>query len=202
MTRMQILAKTTLTILGICAVVTLCNHYPGRYTYGREQPAIIPEILSLCAFGVLAALIVYFMIFNNTRFAKRIAGPGEIAEPRSQQLLLGKALRVGLLFAGLMLLPRSIPMMVKIPKIFFLIRPALNDIIISKSVPDILRLSYSEWFRNIYGFLRAILTLYLIYGAPRFVRWQAEHSLQQESNTEQTVAANSSSTNLERAENE
>lgn len=170
--------------------------------YRREQPAIVPEILSLSAFTVLAALAVYFMIFNNTKFSKRIAGPGEIAEPRSQQLLLGKALRVGLLFAGLMLLPRSIPMMVKIPKIFFLIRPALNDIIISKRVPDILKLSHSEWFTNIYGFLRAILALYLIYGSPRFIRWQVKHSVRQESNNQQTVTTKCSSTNSERAENE
>ena len=202
MTRMQILAKTTLTVLGIYAVATLCNQYPGAYMYRREQPAIIPEILSLSAFAVLAALAVYFIIFNNSGFSKRIAGPGEILDPRSRALWLAKSLRVGLVFAGLMLLPRSIPAMVKIPKIFFLIRPALNDIIISKSVPNILKLSYSEWLRNIYGFLRAILALYLIYGAPRFICWQVKHSARQESNIEQKVTAKCPSTNSERSEHE
>ena len=202
MTRMQILAKTTLTILGIYAVLTLWSGYPGHYMYRREPPAVIPEILSLCAVGVLGALIVYFIVFNNTRFADRIAGPGEILEPRKQLRLLGKSLRIGLVFAGLMLLPRSIPTMAKIPKVFFLIRPALNDIIISKSVPDILRLSYSEWFRNIYGFLRAILALYLIYGAPHFIRWQLKQSLHPQPDVEQTQTASSSTTNSERAESE
>jgi len=170
--------------------------------YRRERPAIVPEILSLSAFTVLAALAVYLMIFNNTKFSKRIAGPGEILRPGTQRALLVKSLRVGLVVAGLMLLPRSIPTMVKIPKIFFLIRPALNDIIVCKSVPDILRLSHSEWFTNIYGFLRAILALYLIYGAPRFIRWQVKHSVRQESNIEKTIATKCAGTNAERAENE
>lgn len=100
-----------------------------------------------------------------------------------------------------MLLPRSIPMMAKTPKIFFLIRPALNDIIISKSVPDILRLSYSEWFRNIYGFLRAILALYLIYGAPHFTRWHVKQDLHSQANSEQTEIPDSPVANSERPEN-
>ena len=202
MTRMQILAKTTLTVLGIYAVLTLCNSYPGGFMYRREQPAIVPEILSLSAFTVLAALAVCFMIFNNTKFSKRIAGPGEILRPGTQRALLVKSLRVGLVVAGLMLLPRSIPTIVEIPKIFFLIRPALNDIIVCKSVPDIVRLSHSEWFRNIHDFLRAILALYLIYGAPRFIRWQVKHSLRQEPNIEQAAPPKSSITNSERRQHE
>ena len=173
--------------------------------YRREPPAIMPEILSFSSFAALATLAVYFVIFNNTKFSGMIAGP-ELAtdepEPRKQRLLLAKSLRVGLVFVGLMLLPRSIPMMVKIPKIFFLIRPAFNDIIISKSAPGILRLSYSEWFRDIDGFLRAILALYLIYGAPHFIRWQVKHSARQESNIEQKVTAKCPSTNSERSEHE
>jgi hypothetical protein len=202
MTRMQILAKTTLTGLGIYAILALCNAYPGRYMYRREQPAIVPEILSLGSFAVLGALAVYFMISNNTAFSKRIAGPGQILDPGSQALWLAKSLRVGLVLAGLMMLPRSIPIMVKIPKIFFLIRPALNDIIISKSVPHALKLSYSEWFRNIYGLLRAILTLYLIYGAPHFTRWQVKQNRHSQTNIERIESPNSSITTPERAENE
>jgi len=202
MTRMQVLAKTALTVLGIYAIVTLWNSYPGGFMYRHEQPAVVPEILSLSTFAVLAALAVYFMIFNNTALSKRIAGPGEILDPRSQAIWLAKSLRVGLALAGLMLLPRSIPTMVKIPKIFFLIRPAVNDIIISRSVPKILRLSRSEWFRNIYGCLRAILALYLIYGAPHFIRWQVKHGLWQEPNTEQAPVPKCSITNSERPEHE
>jgi hypothetical protein len=199
---MQALAKTILTVLGIYAVLTLWNSYPAGFMYRSEQPAIVLEILSLCTFAVLAALTVYFMIINNTAFSKRIAGPGQTLDPRTQALRLAKALRVGLVLAGLMLLPRSIPTMVKIPKIFFLIRPALNDLIISKSVPKVLRVSYSQWFRNIYGLLKAILALYLIYGAPHFIRWQVRQNLHSQANIERAETDNSSVAGSERAENE
>ena len=202
MTRMQVLAKTTLTVLGVYAILTLCGHCPVGYMCRHEQSAIVPEILSLCTFAVLAALTVYFVIFKNTALSKRIAGPGEILDPRTQALWLVKSLRVGLVLAGLMLLPRSIPIMVKIPKMFFLIRPALNDIIVSKRVPNILRLSYSEWFKNIYGFLRAILAIYLIYGAPHFIRWQVKQNLCSKPNIEQTEIPKSPIANSEGAENE
>ena len=202
MTRMQVLAKTTLTVLGVYAVLTLCNAYPSRYIYRREPPAIVLEMLSLCTFAVLAAFAVYFMISNNTALSKRIAGPGEILDPGTQALWLTKSLRIGLVLAGLMLLPRSIPMIVKIPKIFFLIRPALNDIIVSKRVPNILRLSYSEWFKNIYGFLRAILAIYLIYGAPHFTRSQVRQNLHLQASIERTEITNSLTANSERTENE
>jgi hypothetical protein len=66
MTGMQILAKTTLTVLGIYAVLTLFSGYPGQYMYRREPPAIMSEILSLSCFTVLAVLVAYFMIFKNT----------------------------------------------------------------------------------------------------------------------------------------
>lgn len=199
---MQILAKTTLTVLGIYAVLTLCNSYPGRFMYIREQPFIMPEIFFLSAFIVLAALAVYFMIFNNTTFSKRIAGPGEIPEPGKQIDLLGKSLRVGLVFAGLMLLPRSIPTLIKIPKMFLLIGSAIDDIVISKRYPRMLILSYSEWLRNIFDFLKAMLAFYLICGAPHFIRCQLKHALCRKSNIDQTEIPNSSIANSERAENE
>ncbi len=183
MTKMQIFAKTVLTILGIYAVATFYYLYPGQYTSQMEESTILREIMSFCAFTALAAFVTYFMIFNNDSIAVKIAGPGEQLSQQSQTNLLSKSLRIGLVLAGLMLLPRSVPTIVKIPKIFFLIRPAVNDIIISKSVPKILRLSYAQWYRNIYEFMKTILSIYLICGAPHFIAWQVKNSLQESSSS-------------------
>jgi len=199
---MQIIAKTVLVVLGIHAVVTLYSFYPGIYVYRPEGPSIMQEVISLSFYAVLAGFIVYFAIFNNDGLSKWMAGAGEEFEPQNQAVWLVKSLRVGLVFAGLMLLSGSISTIVKIPKIFFLIRPAINDIIISKSVPSILKLSYSEWYRNIYGILKAILAFYLICGAPHYIRWQLEHTRIGEPKIEQAKLADSSISNLEREENE
>lgn len=202
MTKMQMVAKTTLTILGIYAAVTLYRFYPSRYISSAQEPSIFQEILFFSAFTIFVAFIVYSMIFNNDSLSRKMAGLGQQLHPQIQASWLVKSLHTGLVFAGLMLLPNSVPTMIKTLKIFFLIRPAINDILISKSVPNILRLSYAQWYENIYDFLKAILALYLLCGAPHFIRWQLKHSLRRESNIEQTENPNSSITNSERFKNE
>jgi amino acid transporter len=193
MTKMQIIAKTILAVLGIDAVVLLWGSYPGRYHYPDAAPVIL-QVLWLVAFAVLTVVIVYLMVFDNDYLCRQIVGPEDDSARAEQAALLAKSLRIGLVFAGLMLLPRSVPTMIKIPKLFFLVRPAVNDIIIFKRVPDILRLSGPEWFRTIYNSLRAILAIYLVCGAPHFVRWQVRHSWRAESSTNQKSTANSDAT--------
>lgn len=202
MTKMQIIAKTVITVLGIYAVLALYNSYPGMFMYRRQQPAVIPEILSLSALIVLAALAIYFLIFNNDNIANKIAGPGEQLTQQSQADLLSKSLRIGLVLTGLMLLPRSIPAIIKIPKMLLLLGSVIDDIFISKRYPRMLMLSYSEWLGNVYDFLKAMLALYLICGAPHFIRRQLKHTLCRKSNINQTEIPNLSIADSERAENE
>jgi len=128
---------------------------------------------------MLAGLVAYFMVLSNNGLASKLTGPGPPLESTTQTAWLVQSLRVGLIFTGLMLLPGSALTLVKIAKTFFLIRPALNEIIISKSTPNMLRLSYAQWYTSIYHLLKAVLAIYLICGAPHFVRWQAKHSRQE-----------------------
>ena len=179
MTKIQIIAKTALTVLGIYAVVTLYGVYPGRYVYQPDKTPILQEFALLCTFTILVGFVAYFMVFDNNRLSGKLTGPGQLLEGQTQATLLVKSLDVGLVFTGLMLLPGSAPTLVKIAKTFFLIRPALNEIIISRSTPNMLRLSYTQWYTSTYHLLKAVLTVYLICGAPHFVRWQAKHSGQQ-----------------------
>lgn len=199
---MQIVAKAVLTVLGIYAVVTLYRFYPSRYISPTEQPAILQEILLFSAFTIFVAFIAYLMIFNNATLSRKMAGTGENLESENQAIWLIQSFRVGLILTGLMLLPNSSPAIIRILKIPFLIRPAVNDILTSKSVPNIFRLSYAQWYKNIYDFLKMVLALYLICGAPHFIRWQLKHSLRRESNIEQAENPDSSVTNSERFENE
>jgi|GEM_PF-2022127 len=192
MTRMQIIAKAVLTVLGVYALVLLYRVYPGRYTYRPDETPLFLEVALLCAFTVLVGLVAYFMVFSNSQLASKLAGPGEPLDTAKKSAWLVESLRVGLVFTGLMLLPGSAPTLVKIAKTFFLIRPVFNEIIISKSIPNMLRLSYAQWYTSIYHLLEAVLTIYLICGAPHFVRWQAKHSGQE----------TASAPTIERPENE
>ncbi len=183
MTKMQILAKSILTVLGIHGLVIAYGYYPGHYVSKGTALPVLTEVLSLSAFTVLAASVVYFLVFKNTRLSQKIAGPGQVLDPADARVWLVKSLRIGLLFTGLMLLVGSMQDLVKILKVFLLIRPAVSDIIAFKSIPRILRLSYPQWYRNIYGFLKVLLAIYLICGAPHLVRWQVRHTATADSNT-------------------
>ena len=192
MTRVQIIAKTLLTVLGIYAVVTLYRFYLPRYAYLPDEMPIFQKLVLLCAFTVVVGFVAYFMVFNNNRLSGKLVGPGRPLDRVTQASWLAKSLRIGLVFVGLMLIPDSIPVVIKTLKLFFLIRTAVNDIMISKSIPKILDLSYRQWLNVLYDFLKALLALYLICGAPHFVRWQAKHSGQ----------ATTSAPTIERPENE
>ena len=106
MTKMQIVAKTVLNVLGIYAVVTFYRFYPNQYISTMQNSTILREILFFCAFTVFAAFITYFMIFNNGSIAGKMAGFDEQPTRQTQTVWLTTSLRIGLLFAGLMLLPR------------------------------------------------------------------------------------------------
>lgn len=186
MARIQILARTMLTVLAIYAVVVLLGYY--SHLPRTQELSLWQELLACFACITLAIVIVYLMIFND-RFYRKIVGAEEAAEPQAQPTWLVESLRIGLVFAGLMLLPRSVPVLIRTAKLFFLIRPAVSDIIVSKTVPDILRLSYAQWYRTIYEFLKAVLAVYLICGAPYFLRWQMRHSPRAQSATKQTEVA-------------
>jgi hypothetical protein len=84
MTKMQIFAKTVLTVLGIYAVVTLYRFYPGRYAYRPDETPIFQELGLLSAFTIVVGFIVYFTVFNNTRLSGNLAGPGPQLDSTTQ----------------------------------------------------------------------------------------------------------------------
>jgi len=196
MTRMQIIAKTCLTALGIYAVTTMYYWYPARYA-----SSVLIEVLCLSTVTVLAAVIVYFLIFHNNSLARKMAPAVEQLRPENQAAWLVKSLRVGLVLVGLMLLPTSIPTMLAILKLPFLLHPLISEALTVGGIPDSLQLSYRAWYYNIYRLLKVILSLYLICGTPHFIRWQVRH-LRQESKPEAARLPDPPIANVERTRNE
>ena len=170
MTKMQIIAKTALTVLGTYATVTTCRHLSLfiPLTEGRISP--------ITGFSIFTAAIIFFFIFKNDFLARKMAGTGEKLNPETQAFWLITSLRLSLVFCGLILLCTSIPSIIKILLIPTHIRPAVNEILVFKKFPTSLVLSLREWSTITFNFGEAILAIYLLCGAPHFVRWQLKHS--------------------------
>ena len=180
MTRMQIIAKTVLTVLGVHIVLTLCHLYLTQYVgpveklplfLAEELPMLLVAIAFCAGFTALAALAAHLMVINNDGLALKIAGPGQEMDRQAQMTWLTESLRTGLVFTGLMLLPGFIPRVYSI-----------HDSLIDTS----------------FMYTKAVLTLYLLCGAPHFVRWQSRRSLRQVADIEQGETSNSSTTSPER----
>jgi len=181
MTKMQIIAKSVLTVLGVYAVIVMYYYYPVHFGSVTGRAALGWNLASFCVFTAFAALAVYFLAFNNNELARKIAGPGRWEDRRTQAALLAKSLRVGLVFAGLMLLPRSIPAILDAPSS---IGTGLDNIFIFNRMPQVEGLFAWEQFKSIYGLFKAALAVYLVLGAPHFVRWQCNRLLRQTSGIE------------------
>ncbi len=176
MTKMQIIAKTVLTVLGVRIALSLYHFYLLRYVGPVEKlPALLAQIASWVGFTALVAFVAYLMVFSNDSLARKMAGPGQEIDKRAQMEWLTKSLRTGVVFAGLMLLPGFMPK-----------GYSLND---SRIV-------------TMFICAKAVLTLYLVCGAPHFVRWQTRRSLRQIAYIEQAETSNFTTKSPERTPDE
>lgn len=168
---MQIIAKAALTILGVSAIVNLCS-YLSMLPSLTQNASALRVILFLSIFTILLIAIVYLLIFKTDRLARKIAGPGERLDPKSETLWLVASLRLVAVLYGLILLSSSIPTILNIAVLPLHIRPLINEIFTFGTFPKSLIFTARQWSYMIYNFLKALLAVYLLCGWPQFIRFQ------------------------------
>lgn len=171
MTKMQIVAKAVLAIAGVYAVVTLC-WYLSSLVPLIHRASSLSNILLFAIFTAFIAVIVFFLIFKNDELARKMAGDGEELNPANEAIWLVASLRLGAVLCGLILLSTSIPTILSILLSPIHIRTLVNEIFLFEGFPKSLMFPLSKWCTIIYDFLKAILAIYLIAGAPYFIRQQ------------------------------
>jgi NADH:ubiquinone oxidoreductase subunit 5 (subunit L)/multisubunit Na+/H+ antiporter MnhA subunit len=176
MNKMHSLAKIILSAIGIFFAIRLLSQLPLAIFWFYSKPSW--ETAGSSLFSVLfvagaIGLLVYFLIYQHDQLAKKIVGSEQLPEPDSQIQWLPVALRLICIAGG----------------IYFL------SIVLWQTtyvVGQFARLKAEESAHTIYtGFapfstgnlLPWIITLicgvYLLCGAPHFVRWQVKKILQQ-----------------------
>lgn len=172
MTKMQIIAKTALTVLGINAIIILLRQsiYVAPPLLGWQQA--LSYVLLICLIITIARLF----IFNNDSMAVRITGAGEKLSPNGAASFLVCSYRIGLVSYGLISLCSStLQFSILIDKlnpksIRMWINYIIND---GLSIVDRCREAIYVGRNS----LIVILTIYLIIGAPHFIRGQARRLL-------------------------
>jgi hypothetical protein len=180
MTKMQVIAKAVLTGLGFyCVGIILRSvHRQFLHAYGIAHfLAIIALTLAICA----VILLVFFRIVRNEQLARKLAGEGPVLDLKTQRTWLVASGRLSCVVAGLFLLAGSmtevIDAVVKVPQ-FLIGAPQLFSNLLDPGhfgqMLLVLILSMLRFLLHM-GFL--VFIVYLMLGAPSFIRWQIKHSV-------------------------
>jgi len=174
--QVQMIAKTLLIICGIFIVDIVLRDFiillPSVFPTSAKASLIGVLFYSIATILFLAAIIV-FMIFNNNWLVKKILPAEETVPAEYEKLWFSSSLRIGLVFCGLIFFAVSadallyaIKTVVDLP---FLGRQLFSDIIYGNHLFNV---KDSHFYVNIYRFLKMVLAIYLIAGAPGFIGWQ------------------------------
>ena len=177
---MQIIAKAVLTGLGFyCVGIILRSvHRQFLHAYGIAHIlAIIALVLAICA----VILLVLWRISRNGQLARRLAGEGPAIDLKTQRTWLAASLRLSCVFAGLFLLAGSmnevIDAVIKVAQFLPAASQWFNNLLFPGQFGEMLLVLILSMLRFLLhtGFLALIV--YLILGAPSFIRWQIKCSV-------------------------
>ena len=176
MTKNQITAKAMLTTLGIYAVFVTLNAIFYQFGRFRSESSLLRIIIS-SVLGVICLIpTAYYLIFKNDSLACRITGDQEgIEEDFNQRHYLIKALRIGFVLLGLLILVVSIRDLMMLVKCF---SPINIRLWITNVIEDGVRgnLVFSrEIERSVSALFKLLVSIYLICGAPQIVRWHLKN---------------------------
>ncbi len=161
------LAVYILVYIGFSLMITAVYMITGVYS---DIPISIGGIIiSISLWLIFSGLIVYLLIYKSNFWSEKIVGSGQVKEPEAEIFWVPVAFRLVSIFSGILC-------------VFFIISR-----MISRIGPYITYYFSSQGERvmdlNFYQFLSWIIFLafgiYLIFGAPRFVRWQVKKTMEQ-----------------------
>jgi hypothetical protein len=172
MTKWQLIAKLALTVLGIFIFVE-SMHYV--WLAGAAGQLWWPSVYSLGIF-LLFSVLVCRMLFWSDAWVERMIGPGDEDEPAIGTLASVGGFRIVLVFCGLLILAGRIEFLVRAAAFIVVAPKIIVNMIVYRYVDTVFYMSGREWLRLIVNLARAVLGIYLVLGAPRFVRWQVGKS--------------------------
>lgn len=170
MTKMHVLAKCVVTVLGVYLINVILGIYPVIFSSGKIGPKA-GAIIIICIY-LLLCTVIYFIFFRHWDFASKLAGPVKSGESPAAVSHSIKALRIAIVFAGLMMLPGALQGLVHLLKLPAMLRALLFAAFGLEQFSHQLPKDGRTLVNTLNSLVRVCLTVYLIIGAPSYVRWQ------------------------------
>jgi len=171
---MHTLAKIILSAIGIFFAIRLLSQLPYAIFVFYSKPSW--QIAGYLFFSLLVTagamgLLVYFLIYQHDKLAKKIVGSEQLPEPDSQIQWLPVALRLICIAGGIYLL--SVVLWHTTYVLGQLAYFKTQENAHSRIIPLFNFQSLLPWIVTL------ICGVYLLSGAPHFVRWHVKKILQQ-----------------------
>jgi hypothetical protein len=175
MNKMHTLAKIILSAIGIYFIIRLLSQLPLAIYWFYSKPSwetAASSLLALLLTAGLIAVLLYLFFYKSESLAKKIVGSEQLPEPGSQIQWLPVALRLICIAGGF----------------YFLLTVIWQA---SYVIGQLAFFKAQENARTIYTYapfgsrdllpwtITLICGIYLLCGAPHFVRWQVKKILQQ-----------------------
>lgn len=177
MNKIHSFAKIILAAIGIFFAIRIMPQMLMPLGLARIKPSVESTVIALVStlfFGLCLAVIFYVFVYKREQLARKIVGTNELPEPDSQIQWLPVAFRLISITAGLYCLHTALW---QITNTF--IRIAMYKV---RSVPGY-KTIYTGYTGNIEEVLVWLIMLtigiYLLCGAPHFVRWQVKKTLEE-----------------------
>lgn len=176
MNKMHALAKIILSAIGIYFTIRLLSQLPYAIFMFYSKPSwetAASSLLSLLLTAGLIALLLYFFFYKSEGLAKKIVGSEQLPEPDSQIQWLPVALRLICVAGGIYFLNTAL----------WRTTDVISQLAAFKSYTYTnYKVTYAYAPFNYLSLLPWIIMLicgvYLVCGAPHFVRWQVKKTLQ------------------------
>jgi hypothetical protein len=182
MNKMHTLAKIALAAMGFYFTIRLLSQLPAIfwvYSMKLSWETAMLMLLSLLLTAGLIIVLLYFFFYKNENLAKKIVGSEQFPEPDSQIQWLPLTLRLICIAGGIYFMTTVLWQTTNIIDQFarFKSQTYLNE---SKTYAQIYTGFAPFSFRSLFPWiLMLICGVYLLCGAPHFVRWHVKKILQQ-----------------------
>jgi hypothetical protein len=167
MNKMHTLAKIILSAIGIFFTIRLLSQLPLAISWFCSRPSwetAASSLLSLLLTAGLIVVLLYFFFYKNESLAKKIVGSEQLPEPGSQIQWLPVAMRLVCIAGGFYFMIT----------VLWHITYVINQLAFFKAQENAHTI-YTHAHFDSRDLLPWIITLicgvYLLCGAPHFVRW-------------------------------
>jgi len=171
MNKMHTLTKIILSAIGILFTIRLLSQLPLAIYWFYSKPAWETAgslLLSLLLTAGIVAVLLYIFIYKRESLAKKIVGSEQMSEPESQIQWLPVALRLICIAGGFYFLNT----------VLWHTTYVINQLAAFKA--ENLYTNYAPFSpQNLLPWIiMLICSVYLLCGAPHFVRWQVKKTIQ------------------------